>query len=106
MSVEKLLAARDLLVSTRRTLQLVDDELSKVKEGRVAVETASDVSSEHRVAWFGATDDNDRQNGIAVFTYSFENGGSPTGFGNPYRGTIRTQEDAAVGFLGDLEFEI
>lgn len=93
--MEKLFAARDLLVSTRRTLQLVDEELAKVKEGRVAVETASDVSSEHRVAWFGATDDNDRQNGIQVFSYDVTNGGSPTGFGNPYRGTIRIQEDAA-----------
>jgi hypothetical protein len=95
VSVEKLFAARDLLVSTRRTLQLVDEEIAKVKEGRVAVETASDVSSEHRVAWFGATDDNDRQNGIQVFTYEQGVGGSPTGFGNPYRGTIRVQEDAA-----------
>lgn len=93
--MEKLLAARDLLVSTRRTLQLVDDEIAKVKEGRVAVETASDVSSEHRVAWFGAVDDNDHQNGIQVFSYTKGVGGSPTGFGNPYRGTIRTQEDAA-----------
>ena len=92
MSVEKLLAARDLLASTRRTLQLVDDELVKVRDGRVAVETASDVSTEHRVAWFGATDDNDRQNGIQVFDATI---GSPTGFDNPYRGTIRVQEDAA-----------
>ena len=95
MSVEKLLAARDLLASTRRTLQLVDEELDKVKEGRVAVETASDVSTEHRVAWFGATDDSDHQNGIKVFSYSDSGGGSPTGFGNPYRGTVRVQEDAA-----------
>lgn len=96
MSVEKLLAARDLLVSTRRTLQLVDEELAKVKDGRVAIETASDVSSEHRVAWFGAVDDNDHKNGIQVFSYvSGIGGASPTGFGNPYRGTIRTQEDAA-----------
>lgn len=95
MSVEKLLAARDLLASTRRTLQLVDEELAKVKDGRVALETASDVSTEHRVAWFGATDDNDHQNGIQVFSYTPGVGGSPTGFGNPYRGTIRVQEDAA-----------
>jgi hypothetical protein len=95
VSVEKLLAARDLLASTRRTLQLVDEELVKVRDGRVAVETASDVSTEHRVAWFGATDDNDRQNGIQVFSYNDATGGSPTGFGNPYRGTIRVQEDAA-----------
>lgn len=95
MSVEKLLAARDLLASTRRTLQLVDEELDKVKEGRVAVETASDVSTEHRVAWFGATDDSDHQNGIKVFSYNQTTGGSPTGFGNPYRGTVRMQEDAA-----------
>lgn len=92
--MEKLLAARDLLVSTRRTLQLVDDEVAKLKDSRVAVETARDVSSEHRVAWFGAVDDNDHQNGIQVFSYD-ENGPSPTGFGNPYRGTVRVQEDAA-----------
>lgn len=96
MSVEKLLAARDLLVSTRRTLQLVDEKIEKVKEGRVAVQTAGDVSSEHRVSWFGATDDNDRQNGIKVFSFDPSTGnGTPTGFGNPYRGTIRIQEDAA-----------
>jgi len=86
--VEKLLAARDLLVSTRRTLQLVDEEIAAVKEGRTAVETAHDVSSEHRVAWFGATDDNDRENGIQINNVA-------TGFGNPYRGTVRMQEDAA-----------
>lgn len=95
MSLEKIMAARDLLVSTRRTLQLVDEEIEKIKEGRIAVQTAGDVSSEHRVAWFGATDDNDRQNGILVNTYNQTNGSSPTGFGNPYRGTIRVQEDAA-----------
>jgi len=88
VSVEKLLAARDLLFSTRRTLQLVDEEVAKIKEGRVAVEAARDVSSEHRVAWFGATDDNDHENGIAVSN-------AATGFGNPYRGTVRMQEDAA-----------
>jgi len=87
--VEKLLAARDLLVSTRRTLQLVDEELAYVKEGRVAVETAHDVSSEHRVAWFGVTDDNDHQNGIK---FNVNAGGF---FGDPYRGTVRVQEDAA-----------
>lgn len=86
--VEKLLAARDLLVSTRRTLQLVDEEVAKVKEGRLAVETAHDVSSEHRAAWFGAVDDNDHLNGIGISN-------AATGFGNPYRGTIRMQEDAA-----------
>ena len=96
MSVEKLLAARDLLVSTRRTLQLVDEELARVKDGRVAVETASDVSSEHRVAWFGTIDDNDRQNGIQVYKGAFLGGPeSPTGFGHSHRGTIRIQEDAA-----------
>jgi hypothetical protein len=96
VSVEKLLAARDLLVSTRRTLQLVDEELAKVKDGRVAVETASDVSSEHRVAWFGTVDDNDRQNGIKVYNGAFLGGPeSPTGFGHSHRGTIRIQEDAA-----------
>ena len=96
MSVEKLLAARDLLVSTRRTLQLVDEELARVKDGRVAVETASDVSSEHRVAWFGTIDDNDRQNGIQVYKGAFLGGPeSPTGFGHSPRGTIRIQEDAA-----------
>lgn len=93
--MEKLLAARDLLVSTRRTLQLVDDEIAKLNDSRVAVETARDVSSEHRVAWFGAVDDNDHQNGIQVFSYAPGVGGSPTGFGNPYRGTVRVQEDAA-----------
>lgn len=87
--IEKLLAARDLLVSTRRTLQLVDEELAHVKEGRVAVETARDVSSEHRVAWFGVTDDNDHQNGIKI---NVNTGGY---FGDPYRGTVRVQEDAA-----------
>lgn len=95
MSLEKIMAARDLLVSTRRTLQLVDDEIEKIKEGRVAVQTAGDVSSEHRAAWFGTVDDNDHQNGILVNTYSSAKGSSPTGFGNPYRGTIRVQEDAA-----------
>lgn len=95
MSLEKLLAARDLLVSTRRTLQLVDEEIDKVKEGRIAVQTAGDISSEHRVAWFGATDDNDHQNGILAQYSEVATGGSPVGFGNPYRGTIRVQEDAA-----------
>lgn len=94
MSVEKLMAARDLLVSTRRTLQLVDEEIDKVKEGRIAVAAAGDVSSEHRVAWFGAVDDNDKQNGIKVFD-QINGQPSPVGFENPYRGTIRVQEDAA-----------
>lgn len=95
MSLEKLLAARDLLVSTRRTLQLVDEEIDKVKEGRVAVQTAGDVSTEHRVAWFGVTDDNDHQNGILAQFSDAAGNLSPVGFGNPYRGTIRVQEDAA-----------
>jgi hypothetical protein len=92
------MAARDLLVSTRRTLQLVDEEIDKVKTGRLAVETASDVSTEHRVAWFGATDDNDRLNGIQVAGGPIAGTGPAQhrgGFENPYRGTIRMQEDAA-----------
>lgn len=93
MSVEKLLAARDLLFSTRRTLQLVDEEVAKIKEGRVAVESARDVSSEHRVAWFGATDDNDHQNGIGIGVPV--SGTTPPLFNAPYRGTVRVQEDAA-----------
>ena len=93
--MEKLLAARDLLVSTRRTLQLVDEEIDKVKEGRIAVQTAGDISSEHRVAWFGATDDNDHQNGILAQFTDPVSGSSPTGLDNPYRGTVRVQEDAA-----------
>lgn len=94
--VEKLLAARDLLVSTRRTLQLVDEEIAKVKEGRVAVETARDVSSEHRVAWFGVTDDNDHKNGIKIDIKTVNPVDTvPRFFNAPFRGTVRVQEDAA-----------
>jgi hypothetical protein len=87
-NTEKLLAARDLLVSTKRTLQLVDGAIDNIKKGRVAIAPPSDMSSEHRSAWFGAVDDNDNGNGI-LLSAGF------AGFGNPFTGTIRIQEDAA-----------
>lgn len=90
MSIEKLLAARDLLESTKRNLQLVDDEIAVIKAGRAAVQPAHDVSSEHRTAWFSVVDDLDGEPGIRVQTTA-----ANVGFGTAWTGTIRVQEDAA-----------
>lgn len=84
-------AAKELLDTTKRNLQLVDTQIQALQGGRVAVERAADVSSEHRVAWFGAVDALDGLPGINL-------GGSVVGdFGweSPHRGIIRVQEDAA-----------
>jgi hypothetical protein len=89
VSIEKLLAARDLLETAKRNLQLLDAEIASIKEGRAAVRLADDMSSEHRTALFGVVDDLDGQPGVSVAT------GAAAGFGNPFTGTIRVQEDAA-----------
>lgn len=88
--ISNLLAARDLLLSAKRNLQLLDDEIAKLQTGRAALQLADDMSTEHRTAWFGAVDDNDGENGINVSTTA-----TAFGFGNPFTGTIRVQEDAA-----------
>lgn len=87
--LEKLLAARDLLLSARHNLQMLEAEIEQLKTERRAVTLADDMSSEHRTAWFGAVDDNDGDNGIRVV------GTTSQPFGQPFTGTIRVQEDAA-----------
>jgi hypothetical protein len=90
-NLETIAAAKELLDTTKRNLQLVDAQLARLRDGRSAVMTAHDVSSEHRPYFIGAIDDNDGLNGIALRQ-------PPTirkGFDNPYTGTLRNQEDAA-----------
>lgn len=87
--LEKLLAARDLLLSAKHNLQLLDAEIEQLKAGRKAVALSDDSSSEHRTALFGAVDDNDGDNGIRVV------GTASQPFGQAFTGTIRVQEDAA-----------
>lgn len=89
---QKVLAARELLATTKRNLQLVDEHITLLQDGRIAIEPAGDVSSEHRIAFFGAVDDTDQQNGVAFGRISDP---LTQGFGNPKTGTIRIQEDAA-----------
>jgi hypothetical protein len=89
VSVEKLLAARDILSATQRTLQLLDENIKNLQQGRRAVTLSASVSSEQRCAFFGAVDDLDKQNGILVAQRTLQ------GFGKTYTGTISVQEDAA-----------
>lgn len=93
-NLEKLLAARDLLASTKRTLQILDDRIDVIKQGRIAIQPAADVSTEHRTAWFGAVDDNDGENGIFIGNAE-ATPNEQLGFNRPITGTIRVQEDAA-----------
>ncbi len=88
----KLEAASELLFATKRNLQLVDEHIALLQQGRSAVELASDVSSEHRAMWLGARDDLDHNNGIQL---GAANDAASFGFNNPKTGTIRNQEDAA-----------
>lgn len=85
-------AARELLLATKRNLQLVDEQIANLQKGRIAVSPADDVSSEHRTMWFGVVDDADGESGV-----NLGHGGvaSNFGFGNPHGGVIRMQEDAA-----------
>lgn len=85
-------AARELLAATKRSLQVVDDQITVLQRGRLPIQPAEDVSSEHRVAWFGAVDSADGLNGIDLGT---QNVPSAFGFDNPHRGIIRVEEDAA-----------
>jgi len=89
---EKILAGRELLDTTRRNIQLLDDRIGVLQAGRQAVEAAGDVSSEHRVAFLGAVSEVDQSNGILIGA-----GGNPLSFGfqNLKTGIIRAQEDAA-----------
>ncbi len=89
---QKISAARELLSSTKRYLQIVDDQIATLQDGRSGVELSDDVSTEHRVAWFGAVDDTDLGDGIVLGP---NNQQASHGFGNPKTGTIRVQEDAA-----------
>jgi hypothetical protein len=89
---ENILAARELLTATKRTLQVLDEQIVVLQNGRVAVSTADDVSSEHRFAMFGAVDSLDGDNGIDLGSGDAVDG---FGFQNPKRGIIRIQEDAA-----------
>ncbi len=88
----KLEAAIELLQTTKRNLQLVDEHIERLQKGKSAIEPAADVSSEHRASWLGAVDDNDQQPGILLGQFSLA---TSFGFGNPKTGTIRNQEDAA-----------
>ena len=82
----------ELLASTKRKIQLVDEHIATIHGGRVAVQTADDVASEHRAAFFGAIDDGDQSPGILI---GAENDVASFGFSNPKTGTVRVQEDAA-----------
>ncbi len=88
-------AARELLEATKRDLQLVDVCLEKLSAGRRPLELAADVSTEHRIAWVGAVDD-DGYDGILVQNRGHPSPADPNGFSVPHRGTIRNQEDAAI----------
>ncbi len=89
-------AAQELLLTTKRNLQLVDEHLAMLGDGRVAVETAQDVSTEHRSSWLGVVDDLDSLDGVEIAA------SAPIGFGNEFKGTIRNQEDAAFVCTGIL----
>lgn len=88
----KIEAARELLLASKRNLQLLDAQIEILQGGRVAIEPANDVSSEHRVAWLGAVDDVDELDGILMGSVS---AGSTFGWDNKKTGTIRNREDAA-----------
>ncbi len=89
---EQVKAAVELLTATKRNLQIVDEHIAQLRQGRPAIQAPSAVSTEHRVYWLGTSDDIDMQPGVnmgdpnAVTTY---------GPNNPKTGTIRNQEDAA-----------
>ncbi len=86
----KLEAARELLEATKRSLQLVDEQIVLLQRGREGLVLADDVSSEHKTSWLGAVDDADGLNGIRVAEADMS-----VGIQNPKYGTIRNQEDAA-----------
>ncbi len=88
----QLQAARELLTTTKRNLQLVDAQLQILQGGRVGVQSADDVSSEHRAMWQGAVDANDGSNGILIGSGDLA---TSFGFNNPKYGIIKNQEDAA-----------
>lgn len=90
----KLEAARSLLAATKRSLQIVDEHLAVLGDGRVGLRTADDVSSEHRTSWLGAVDDLDALNGIKI---GLTTDAANFGLHNAKTGTIRNQEDA--GFV-------
>lgn len=88
----QLVAARELLTTTRRNIQIVDERIGTLQQGRQALAGPDDISSEHRVAFFSAVDDGDQGRGILVGP-----SGNPSsyGFQNPKTGIVRVQEDAA-----------
>lgn len=89
-----IVALRELVAASRRNLQLVEHSIDALQGGRVAVEPASDVASEHKTAWFGVVDDYDGQDGVFLGVI-----GDATQFGfvplTQHKGLIRIQEDAA-----------
>jgi hypothetical protein len=97
---QKIEAARELLIVSKRNLQLIDTQIALLQEERVAVSPADDVSSEHRVAWLGAVDDADPNSPGRFRDFSGISLGDATnllnfGWNSRKTGTIRNQEDAA-----------
>ena len=89
---EKLEAARELLATTRRNIQIIDERIGTLQQGRPALALAADVSSEHRTAFLSAVSDVDKSNGIRI---GEEGDPASYGFHNPKTGIVRIQEDAA-----------
>jgi len=99
----KLDAARELLLATKRDLQLVDEQLAILNDGRIPVMPADDVSTEHRAYFLSAVDDRDQQNGILL---GAQNDPNTFGFSNAKIGYLRNQEDAAfvvTGIFGAIQ---
>ena len=102
---EKMAAAQELIATTKRNLQLVDVQLEALQAGRIAVQTADDISTEHRIAMFGFTDDSLLQDDRGLYSDTLDQGNGiflgdlrdPSNFGltNPHYGRARIQEDAA-----------
>lgn len=91
----KIEAALSLLATSKRNLQLLDEQIATLQEGRRAVEPADDVSSEHRTSWLGVIDDDDSSNGINLGTIGAPGAAENLGWNNPKTGKIRNQQDAA-----------
>lgn len=89
---QRIVAAKELLETTKRNLQLVDAQIQLLQRERPGLQLAADVSSEHRAAWFGAEDSEDNENGIDLGANATLADFGPQ---TPHRGIIRVQEDAA-----------